>query len=110
MPINMQVEYPKLVAENQKIKRLLEELTPGGSEFHNDPEYCAKWIRENRQENHFSLAKIIKAEKEENKRLADSNKELKQLAKECLFIFSNEANYPEGTRGYQIAQKCRQLQ
>lgn len=43
-------EYDQLKAENEKVKRLLHDLTPGGSEFYNDPEYCAKWIREEREE------------------------------------------------------------
>jgi hypothetical protein len=35
-----------LLEQNSKLKRLLEGLTPGGSEFFNDPEYCAKWVKE----------------------------------------------------------------
>lgn len=69
-------EYDNLKAENEKVKRLLHDLTPGGSEFYNDPEYCAKWIRENRQENHYTLAGIIKETKAENEALKVANKEL----------------------------------
>lgn len=58
------------------------------------------------KENAETIMKVVN----ERKALLDENKELKQLAKECLFIFGNEANYPEGTRGHQIAQKCRELQ
>jgi len=35
-----------LQAENEQLKKLLESLTPGGSEFYNDPERCAAFIRE----------------------------------------------------------------
>jgi hypothetical protein len=31
--------------DNTNCQRLLESLTPGGSEFHNDPERCAQWIK-----------------------------------------------------------------
>ncbi len=34
---------------------------------------------------------------------------LLSIAKRCAFIFGNEANYPEGTQGYRIAQECKQL-
>jgi len=40
---------PTLYRENQQLKRLLHDLTPGGSEFYNDPEYCAKWVKEERE-------------------------------------------------------------
>lgn len=52
-------EFEKLKLENEKIKRLLHDLTPGGSEFYNDPEYCARWIRDNREANHYTLAKMV---------------------------------------------------
>ena len=84
MPINMSVEYPKLEAENQKLKRLLHDLTPGGSEFYNDPEYCAKWIRENRQEQHYSLAGMIKKEKEANEKLQQDNTRLREIGRDML--------------------------
>lgn len=79
MPINMQVEYPKLQAEIQRLKRLLHDLTPGGSEFYDDLEYCAKWIRENREENHYSLVKQIAAIKEKNKQLVDALQDIKNM-------------------------------
>ena len=59
-------EYDQLKAENEKVKRLLHNLTPGGSEFYNNPEYCAKWIRENREESVISLMKKIKDLGKEN--------------------------------------------
>lgn len=59
------METTNIQQELEKLKRLLHDLTPGGSEFYNDPEYCAKWIRENREENHYALAGQIKKLKQE---------------------------------------------
>lgn len=42
--------WDKLKADHEKVNRLLHDLTPGGSEFYGNPNYCAKWIRENRDE------------------------------------------------------------
>lgn len=76
MPINMSVEYPKLEAENQKLKRLLHDLTPGGSEFYNDPEYCAKWVKEDRFNDRVGLKQVIMNKNKENTLLLQRNKEL----------------------------------
>ncbi len=69
-------DAPTLYRENEKLKRLLHDLTPGGSEFYNDPEYCAKWIRESRTDAHYSMANIIKETKDENKKLREVLAEL----------------------------------
>lgn len=61
---------------NEQLKRLLHDLTPGGSEFYNDPEYCAKWIRENRQQESKILKEMVKAAKDKNESLQQRNKEL----------------------------------
>lgn len=57
----------------EKISILLHDLTPGGSEFANDPEYCAKWIRENRLEESKSLKQIIASQKERIKELEEGS-------------------------------------
>jgi hypothetical protein len=36
----------RLRAENARLAAELAALTPGGSEFHNSPDYCLQWIRE----------------------------------------------------------------
>ena len=41
-----QARIDALEAENTQLMLDLESLTPGGSEFHNDPERCVKWVRE----------------------------------------------------------------
>ncbi len=65
----LESENKKLKQETEKVKRLLHDLTAGGSEFYNDPEYCAKWIREARQSNEMALKKIISELKKENEKL-----------------------------------------
>jgi hypothetical protein len=82
MPINLSVEYPKLEAENQKLKRLLHDLTPGGSEFYNDPERCFKWVKEAWLEEKKSFTKIISDLKKDNERLASSHKSAMLVAME----------------------------
>jgi hypothetical protein len=66
---DLRAELIKLRQSNESIKRLLYDLTPGGSEFYNDPEYCASTIREMREANHYTLSGIIKEQKQENERL-----------------------------------------
>ena len=66
----------KLEGENESIKRLLHDLTPGGSEFYNDPEYCAKFIRDTRQETHYTMTGIIAEKKKENEALKERVKQL----------------------------------
>lgn len=41
----------------RRYKRALEGLTPGGSEFVNDPEYCAEWIRKSRASQHDTIVR-----------------------------------------------------
>jgi len=84
MAINLSIEYPRLEAENQKLKRLLHDLTPGGSEFYNDPEYCAKWIKEDG-------AKLTVAYKEKIKEAKLLREALNQISGECLKVLEIEA-------------------
>lgn len=86
---------PELLKENEQLKRLLHDLTPGGSEFYNDPEYCAKWIRESRQENHYQLGGIIKETKKENEQLKKQIKSVEKVSYETSkanadYIVKNE--------------------
>ena len=39
----------------------------------------------------------------------NAHDELVDIAKQCLFIFSNEANYPEGSIGYRLANKAKDV-
>src|SRR3990167_10314390 len=45
-----------LLAEIKRLNRLLESLTPGGSEFHDNPEYCVEWAKSWRESN-WKIAK-----------------------------------------------------
>lgn len=56
-------ENTSLKARIEEINRLFHDLTSGGSEFANDPEYCAKWIRENRNSESKTLKEIIVSSK-----------------------------------------------
>lgn len=67
----------ELRKENEEVKRLLHDLTPGGSEFYNDPKYCAEWIRKSREENHYALVGQIKGLKNQLTNLQSTNEELR---------------------------------
>lgn len=41
----LRAQVAKLTAERENLKRLIESLTPGGSEFHDAPETCVEWVR-----------------------------------------------------------------
>lgn len=86
MAINMQIEFPKLQEEIIKLKRLLHDLTPGGSEFYDDPEYCAKWVKESRLEHHYALAGQIKRLKEDNIALREQNRVLIEALKDLAYV------------------------
>lgn len=87
---------------NEELIRMIESLTPGGSEFVNDPFYCIEYIKNRTRE----IPKIILPFKRENERIKKVNDELASIVKQTLFMFSNEANYPEGTVGYRIAKEA----
>ncbi len=38
----------------------------------------------------------------------NSHEALLDIAKRALFMFQNEANYPEGTNGYRLAQSAKE--
>lgn len=77
----MQTEMAKLQAENQKlkdenesIKMFLESLTPGGSEYHNDPVRCFSVIKEIMQSEAVALKNVVvglKKEKDELQKAVD---------------------------------------
>lgn len=101
--LNNTVSGEDLVKENEKLKRLLHDLTPGGSEFYNDPEYCAKWIREERLSTKQELTKRISENKKEIERLSASNKELVEVVRECYGYFSA----PNFTDRYGTAERLK---
>ena len=44
----------------EKTKRELEKLTPGGSEFHDEPERCIKWIKDKIKNQHKRYVELKK--------------------------------------------------
>lgn len=43
-----------------RYKQALEGLTPGGSEFVDDPEYCAEFVRRSRHSQHETIVRLTK--------------------------------------------------
>lgn len=97
--IYLSEKIEKLESENERIKRLLHDLTPGGSEFYNDPEYCAKWVRESRENTHYILSGMVR--------------DLKQVIRELIafgeledLTFTNE----RATKAFQqLIEKAKKL-
>lgn len=59
-----------VTAERDTAYKLLESLTPGGSEFHNDPEACAKYVRDRIDSKHRAL---VAAKQALNETYTDDN-------------------------------------
>jgi hypothetical protein len=59
-----------LLAEIERRDRALQSLTPGGSEYVNDPERCVSFVRE-RHESQFALLKKFKLERDEQSARAE---------------------------------------
>ena len=73
-----------------KAQKLLESLTPGGSEFANDPEYCVKYVKEFEVDQHKKIMSLIA----EKNRLVESKNELLEALKMCIELFDkNEPNW-----------------
>ena len=66
-----------------KAQKLLESLTPGGSEFFDDPEYCVKYVKEYEE----SLWRSIKNLVVQKNKLIKENLELLEALKE-LYDFN----------------------
>lgn len=84
---------PLLAKENIRLKRLLHDLTPQGSEFYNDPEYCAKWIKESRFETQKILTKMVGAAKEKSEALEESLRESIKEAEDKFNATKNDADW-----------------
>jgi hypothetical protein len=52
---------------------------------------------------------LQRIERNNYQRLLDSNKELLAIVKQVAHIFGNEANYPEGTVGYNLCKRADKL-
>lgn len=79
------VKLSKLRENEKNAARLLESLTPGGSEFVDDPEYCAKYVKELIN----SIPSIILPIKKENEKLREDNERMKNELKKYSDEFIN---------------------
>jgi len=68
-------ELSRLTAERDAYKAALESLTPGGSEFVNDPEYCRDYVQRKLNSNHESIKRAVK----ESRALEAQVAEIKEL-------------------------------
>ncbi|MEO7048961.1 MAG: hypothetical protein ABI091_26900 [Ferruginibacter sp.] len=57
-------QYDKLKEDNERYEKAIVSLTPGGSEFIGDPEYCAKIVKEFQASQHKVICNITLEKKE----------------------------------------------
>ena len=67
----MQDEIKKLKEERDRYEKAIVSLTPSGSEFVNDPEYCAKHVKEYQASQHGIICNLV-IEKKKLKEERDS--------------------------------------
>ena len=65
-----------------KSQKLLESLTPGGSEFENDPEYCVKYIKDFQTSQHKQIVELVLEKRE----LSEGKRELLEVLNEIIAI------------------------
>lgn len=70
----------ELRKEIERLNRLFTSITPGGSEFVNDPEYCIKFIKENDSQ----VKSIIRNQSKRISELEEENNKLIMLTKQLL--------------------------
>ena len=56
-----------------KAMKILESLTPSGSEFVNEPERCAQFLRDTRESQHRMIIRLTMERNALRKQLEDSN-------------------------------------
>jgi phospholipid N-methyltransferase len=71
--IDSKPSYEELLTSRVNLMRMLESLTPGGSEFYNDPEACVEYVKRVIS----GIPGIILPLKEKIKLLEEENKQLK---------------------------------
>ncbi len=85
-------EYDKLKEERDRYEKAIVSLTPSGSEFVNDPEYCAKHVKEYQASQHGIICNLViekKKLKEERDLLIDA---LRECADDLKRMKRNEAS------------------
>lgn len=89
---------------DHKARLALENLTPGGSEYHNDPERCTAWLQRIKSDCNDSKKEIVKLQRkidalvEALERLVAVNNlisaRLHQLGRDMGFAGSYDGTYP----------------
>lgn len=75
--------------ENEKLKRLIVSLTPGGSEFVGEPEYCIKYVKEFEADQNRMIVSLI----EEKQILRELKNELLEALQELYAFNLNNTGY-----------------
>lgn len=101
--------YAKIKNES-KAARLLEDLTPGGSEFYNDPQHCFNFVKEQLR----SIPSQILPFKKRADELKEQNKLLLEALEDCwkdsINTDCNCQMRPETTmKILEAIEQCRQL-
>jgi len=73
-----------------RAQKLLESLTPGGSEFYNDPEYCVKYIKEFETSQHKKITTLMA----DKKSLAAQNNDLLAALQTCWASLQTYGEHP----------------
>lgn len=79
-------------------QQILESLTPGGSEYFNDPERCGAYIKAKIQSQH----ELIKSQV---KRLKEAEEEQGEMIEDVLFLNALDAAGVDNWVGYEEAKK-----
>ncbi len=82
--IQCRIEQQRKAALGEKAMRTLESLTPSGSEFVNDPERCAAWVKEV----HAAQLTAIRRFKLQTEAKAALVEEFLQLATDAVYRWS----------------------
>lgn len=84
-----EISYPAIAIERERYEKAIVSLTPGGSEFVNEPEYCVKYVKEYQQSQHDLICKLVIEKKSLvkerdclNSNFRDAVEEVKKLEKE----------------------------
>lgn len=67
VPVDMEdlvTQLQKIAKHTEDWRLAMESLTPGGSEFYNDMDYCTKWIQDRLIERHEAKKEVIRLQRQ----------------------------------------------